>query len=48
MHSADPDQLDRVFGGWLTEQTHPALGDSSYYGASNGMMPFLRLRKSGT
>jgi hypothetical protein len=29
MRLVDPDQLDRVFGCWLAEQAHPALGDSS-------------------
>jgi DDE_Tnp_1-associated len=29
IQSVDPDQLDRVLGGWLAEQTHPAPGNSS-------------------
>jgi DDE_Tnp_1-associated/Transposase DDE domain len=29
IRSVDPDQLDRVLGGWLAEQTHPAPGHSS-------------------
>ena len=28
IRSVDPDQLDRVLGGWLAEQTYPASGNS--------------------